>query len=260
MATLFVPTATAKKPDETKVPAPAAPAVPAVNPLASVAAGAAKAVNQLNFTTGAKLGAGPEPVQYIQAGANKVNAGKAAGPAQVNPYDALTADALARLKELESGKPGAYSSMYQAQIDALLNSITGMDKFSYDLEADPLYRQYRSQYMNLGGQAMRDTTANAASLTGGYGNSYASTAGNQAFQAYLGKLNDAVPGLYDSALKAYQNRIAAMNNQMSQLNQQEQAAYGRYQDEYSQYQNDLQYWYNKWLEQQKLQAAWKPKK
>ena len=56
-----------------------------------------------------------------------------------------------------------------------------------------LYRQYESAYRRGGKQAMEDTMANAAALTGGYGNSYASTAGNQAYQSYLAELNQILP-------------------------------------------------------------------
>lgn len=48
------------------------------------------------------------------------------------------------------GKPG-YSSRYSSQIDALLDSVLNREGFSYDVESDPLYQQYRKQYILGGG-------------------------------------------------------------------------------------------------------------
>ena len=75
-------------------------------------------------------------------------------------------------------KPGAYQSKWQAQINDIINRILNREEFSYDLNGDALYQQYKDQYMRGGQRAMQDTMAEAAALTGGYGNSYASTAGN----------------------------------------------------------------------------------
>ena len=49
--------------------------------------------------------------------------------------------------------------------------------FSYDPSADPLYHHYAAAYTRGGKQAMEDTLASAAALTGGYGSSYATRHG-----------------------------------------------------------------------------------
>lgn len=90
----------------------------------------------------------------------------------------------------------------QAYKDALA-ALTGREKFNYDLNSDALYQQYAEQYRNMGKLASEDVMGQAAMLTGGYGNSYAATAGNQAYQSYLNQLNNMVPELYNSALNAY---------------------------------------------------------
>ncbi len=77
------------------------------------------------------------------------------------------------------------------------------EKFSYEPENDPHYKQYREQYMNLGRLAMEDTVGKLTALTGGYGNSYAQTAGQQSYEAYLQKLNGVIPDLYDKAYDRY---------------------------------------------------------
>lgn len=92
---------------------------------------------------------------------------------------------------------------YVDQLNSLYDQIMNRKPFQYDLNGDLLYRQMADQYTQLGQQAMRDTIGQAAALTGGYGNSYAQSVGNQAYQQYLTALNEQVPSLYDRALNAY---------------------------------------------------------
>lgn len=146
----------------------------------------------------------------------------------------------------ESKKPGEYKSAYADQIDNILNGILNREKFSYDFNADPIYQQYKDQYANLGQQAMQDTMGNAAMLTGGYGNSYASTAGNQAYQSYLQQLNNVIPELYNSAYNRYQNEGQDMYNNISLLQGMDEADYAKYRDNVNDYYNDLTYYYTKY--------------
>lgn len=159
--------------------------------------------------------------------------------------DALK-QAAASLAQKEQGKPGEYQSSYAQQIQDLLNKVTNREKFSYDMNADPLYQQYKDQYTQQGQMAMMDTMANAASLTGGYGNSYASTAGNQAYQAYLGQLNNVIPELYSAAYGRYKDEGNDMYQQLGVLQGLEESDYGKYRDTVSDYYTDLNYYYNKY--------------
>lgn len=147
-------------------------------------------------------------------------------------------DAYKNYTDTQNAKPGDYNSKYQGAIDTILNRIQNKKPFSYDFNADPLYQQYKEQYANLGKQAMLDTTSQAAALSGGYGNSYGATAGSQAYQAYLGKLNDIIPDLYGQALDKYNTDLTNMYNEYSALGQAEDRAYGQYQDRYQNWQND----------------------
>lgn len=110
-----------------------------------------------------------------------------------------------------SGSGGSSGSAYNGnapyieQLNALYDKIMNRGSFNYDLNGDLLYRQMADQYTQLGQQAMRDTMGQAAALTGGYGNSYATQAGNQAYQQYLTALNQQIPDLYDRAYNAYQD-------------------------------------------------------
>lgn len=95
------------------------------------------------------------------------------------------------------------NSPYLTQLNELYDQIMNRKPFQYDLNGDLLYRQMADQYTQLGLQASRDAMGQAAALTGGYGNSYATQVGNQANQQYLTALNQTVPDLYQQALNAY---------------------------------------------------------
>lgn len=127
---------------------------------------------------------------------------------------------------------GSYQSKYQSKLDELYDQIVNKKDFQYDLNADALYNQYKDQYSVLGKTAMMDTMGQAAALTGGYGNSYASTAGNQAYQAYLQQLNEQVPQLYQLALDKYNADRQDLYNQAGLTQDLENAAYGKWVDEY----------------------------
>ena len=115
---------------------------------------------------------------------------------------------------------------YRNNINAINLARSAIDnraKFVYDFNADALYQQYKDNYMRQGKMAMADTMAQAQALSGGFGNSYAASAGNLAYQGYLGQLNNVIPEL-------------------------QQLAYGRYQDEG----NQLEAAYNRALQQNEL--------
>ena len=113
------------------------------------------------------------------------------------------------------------------------------------MNADPIYNQYKDMYAKQGQQAMMDTMGNAASLTGGYGSSYASTAGNQAYQAYLQQLNNVVPDLANNAYGRYRDEGNDMYNQMGLLQGMDSTDYGKHRDSIGDYYTDLNYQYGK---------------
>ncbi len=85
----------------------------------------------------------------------------------------------------------------------IANKILSRGDFSFDVNEDALYDQYAQQYARMGQQAMTDTMARAQAMTGGYGNSYAQNAGQQAYQNYMLGMNDVIPELYQMALDRY---------------------------------------------------------
>lgn len=153
-------------------------------------------------------------------------------------YDASTdtayQQALAALQQASAAVP-TYKASYDEQLQAIYDQIVNREKFSYDLNSDALYQQYADQYQLMGLQASMDTMGQAAALTGGYGNSFASTAGNQAYQAYLQQLNQVVPELYGMALDQYNAEGDRLLTQYSMIGDMADDEYGKYLDALNQY-------------------------
>ena len=148
--------------------------------------------------------------------------------------------ALATLNRATANKP-TYAATYDRQIEELYNQIVNRDKFTYDVNGDALYQQYAQQYAQGGKLAMQDTMGQAAAMTGGYGNSYAQTVGQQTYQGYMQQLNDKVPELYDRALAQYNQEGQDMLNQYSMLGDMRDTEYGRYMDALNNYWQNVSY-------------------
>lgn len=161
------------------------------------------------------------------------------------PSDAVS-QAEALLNQQMQQKPGAYQSTWQGQLNDTINKILNREQFSYDLNSDALYQQYKDQYMQQGQLAMMDTMGQAAAMTGGYGNSYAQSVGQQTYQGYLQQLNDVVPELYQMALNQYNQQGQDLINQYALLGEQENQDYGRYRDQVSDYYTQLQQMYDQY--------------
>ena len=71
-----------------------------------------------------------------------------------------------------------------------------------------------------GQTAMQDTMAQAAALTGGYGNSYAAAVGNQAYQNYITQANNNIPAFQQMAMNVWQSGLDQLMNQYNAGTQQ----------------------------------------
>ena len=103
------------------------------------------------------------------------------------------------------------------QLDSLYAQIMNRPGFQFDLNGDALYQQLVDSYTNQGRMAMMDTMGQAATLTGGYGNSYAQGVGQQAYQDYIQGITDQIPDLYNMALNRYIMEGDAMYDQLAAL-------------------------------------------
>ena len=140
-----------------------------------------------------------------------------------------------------ANKPAEYQSQWQGQLDELMGKIMNREDFSYDFNGDALYQQYKDKYIQQGKMAMADTMGQAAAMTGGYGNSYAQSVGQQAYQASLDNLNDIIPELYQMALDNYNQEGQDLYNQYGMLSDRENLDYGRYRDSVSDYLTERDY-------------------
>ena len=155
--------------------------------------------------------------------------------------DAVT-KAQQALEAIQAQKPQGYTSKYADQLDAIMQKITNPEQFKYEFNGDNLFRSYADYYTQMGKQASADAMGQAAALTGGYGNTYAQNAGQQAYQQYLLGLYDKGLDLYDRAYQRYQDEQAGNLNQYNVLANADQTDYGRYRDEYGDWQNERDYY------------------
>lgn len=137
--------------------------------------------------------------------------------------------------------PAGVDPTYWAAVQAAMDKINNREKFSYDLNGDVLYQQYKDKYVQQGKMAMQDTMGQAAALTGGYGNSNAIAAGNQAYQASLSNLNDIIPELQQMAYDRYNQEGQDLLNQYSMAKGVYDTKYGEYTDALNQYNTDRSY-------------------
>ena len=172
--------------------------------------------------------------EVITAGKNKTNAEKAYNTYLNTGYqksqDVINAEKNKANAENALANYGDFSYGNQATLDDVMNKILNREKFSYDLNGDALYQQYKDQYMRQGNIAMKDAIGQAAAMTGGYGNSYAATVGNQAYQSYLQQLNDKIPELYQLALDKYNMEGQDLYNQYGMLSDDRNTQYGMWGD------------------------------
>lgn len=124
-----------------------------------------------------------------------------------------------------------YTYKNAAEMEKVRDQYMNREDFKYDLGSDMLYQQARDQYKALGKMAMQDTIGRASSLTGGYANSYAASAGNQAYNQYLQALNENIPDYYAMALDAYDRAGNNLLNKYNIYQTEESEGYNRYANE-----------------------------
>ena len=149
--------------------------------------------------------------------------------------------ANALLQQQNANKPGAYQSQWQSQIDDYLNQIQNREKFSYDPNSDAMYQMYKDNYIQQGQMAMMDTMGQAAAMTGGYGNSYAQSVGQQAYNQQLSQLNEILPELQQMAYSRYADEGQRLQDMYNMYLGREDQDYGRYMDSLNAWQSERDY-------------------
>ena len=145
-------------------------------------------------------------------------------------------DARTELERFEQTKPADYQSKYQGQIDNVMGKLDDLGSFDYDPAADTAYKQYKNEYTQKAKLANQNAQANASAMTGGYGSSYGTQAGQKAYAATMSDLDNVLDGLTSQNRSEYNTKKSGLEQQLSGLQEAEQ-------NDYSKYQSDLSNWY-----------------
>ena len=139
----------------------------------------------------------------------------------------MTDDKKLKTELNENAVSPEITSKWSAPAESKLNEYLNREKFSYDVNGDALYKQYADKFKLGGRMAMLDTMGQASAMTGGYGNSYAQSVGQQAYQGYMQQLNDVIPELYSLAYGMYNDEGERMLNEYALLSGREENDYNR---------------------------------
>ena len=143
-------------------------------------------------------------------------------------------NALAKYSDFNYSKSNSFAD--------IMDKILNRERFSYDLNGDALYQQYKDKYIQQGKMAMGDAIGRASAMTGGYGNSYAQSVGQQTYQAHLNELNDIVPELYQMAFDRYNQEGQELYNKYGMLSDDKNTEYGIWSDGYNRLLGDRDYY------------------
>jgi hypothetical protein len=113
-----------------------------------------------------------------------------------------------------------YSSRNTGEKDRLTDEYLNRS-FEYDSETDAAYQDYAKMMAESGQKAMTDTVGKATALTGGYANSYASTAGQQVYNDYMQEAALAKEDFRDRAYQRYAQEGADIAEQIAMLDTRE---------------------------------------
>ena len=144
----------------------------------------------------------------------------------------------------EAVEPIKKTDRYSQSRDRLLEEYLNREPYDFNINTDKLYRQYADAYKKQGEAAMRDTVAEAASKTGGYGSSYGVTAGAQAYQSYLDKLGEIGSALEEKAYDRYLDEGDRLRESIDVLGDLASEEYDKYRDDIEDY-KDLREYYRK---------------
>lgn len=177
---------------------------------------------------------------YLESLVQKKKAEEEAAAAAYAPVTSQSViDAQNYLNSLINNKPAEWTgSSYDAQLKEIYDKIMSRPDFTYDLNGDALWQQYKEQYTMAGNMAMQDTMGQAVSLTGGYGSSYSQGVGEETYDSYMQELNSVIPELQKNAYDLYTDEGDALKDEYD-------STAGLAKDEYNDYADK----YNAWLDE-----------
>lgn len=110
-----------------------------------------------------------------------------------------------------------FENPYDEDVSDMVSKIKGRGEFSYNPDDDILYQIAAKRYAQLGSDAMNDTLAEYAAMTGGLPSSAAVSAAQQAKSKYDQELSDMIPALEQAAYQRYQGDYQMDYNLLSSL-------------------------------------------
>ena len=100
----------------------------------------------------------------------------------------------------------------------------------------------KNSYTRQAKLANENAQANASAISGGYGSSYGTWAGQSAYKNAMAGLSNATNSLYSLALNQYTQKKSDLQNQLSGYQQAEAQDYEKYQTNYQNWENQRNYY------------------
>lgn len=148
-----------------------------------------------------------------------------------------------QLADAEAGRPEAFSSRYDQQLNETMDKILNRSDFSYDANTDPAYQAYSKAYQNAAQQSMLNAQAAAAANNGGFGSSSGQMAAQAAYAEQMNNMTNMIPQLMNDAYSRYQTDLANQRTDVGMLQNADATDYGRYRDTVGDWQSDRAYNY-----------------
>ena len=126
-------------------------------------------------------------------------------------------NARSELERFEQTKPADYQSKYQGQIDNVMGKLDDLGGYDYDPAADTAYQQYKSEYTQKAKLANQNAQASASALTGGYGSSYGTQAGQKAYAATMSDLDTMLDSLTSQSRSEYNTKKSGLQQELNGL-------------------------------------------
>lgn len=189
---------------------------------------------------GTTTGGGSLPVNGTKvSGSNNTGSYNLPNNSQVNTDPGTRLAAMEEYLSNAVGEAPTESQLLTNIRDQLLNR----ESFTYDPNTDPSWAQYLDNAARKGKAAMEDTMGQSAALTGGYSNSWAQSAGQQAYNQYIQDANEMMPEFEELARARYDAETAALNDRYSLL-------YGEHRDSVSDWQTKYDNARDDWKDEQ----------
>lgn len=135
-------------------------------------------------------------------------------------------------KKYDTVENSDYESKYDADISKAVDVIKNAEDFNYDSGKDASYQAAKRQYEKGANQAMKNTLASSAALTGGYNNSWGQTAAQQAYDDIMRDVaSTLLPQYEEKAYARHQDKINQNYNLVSLLSGLDDRDYARYSDD-----------------------------